>query len=60
LLLHLTVLQYVANSLIFFATIRYRAPIDPLCIIFAATMIAQILYSLGWKRIGRPFDKLRG
>jgi 4-amino-4-deoxy-L-arabinose transferase-like glycosyltransferase len=60
LLLHLTVLQYVANSLIFFATIRYRAPIDPICIIFAATMIAQILFSLGWKRIGRPFERLRG
>jgi len=55
LLLHLAILHYVANSLIFFANIRYRAPIDPLCIIFAATIIARILYVVGWKRVGTPF-----
>lgn len=55
LLLHLAVLHYVANSLVFFALIRYRAPIDPLCIIFATTMIAEILVAVGWSQIGRPF-----
>jgi 4-amino-4-deoxy-L-arabinose transferase-like glycosyltransferase len=54
-LIHLAILHYVANSLIFFAYIRYRAPIDPLCIILAATVVTQMLYALGWRRMGQPF-----
>lgn len=39
---HLTVLSYVANSVIFFANIRYRAPIEPICMILAAWTVTRI------------------
>ena len=55
LLLHLAILHYVANSLVFFANIRYRAPIDPLCIILATTIITWGLFRCGWLRIGNPY-----
>jgi len=55
LLLHLGILHYVANSLIFFANIRYRAPVDPLCIILAAATLTWILYRVGWKQLGNSF-----
>jgi len=41
-LLHLAVLHYVINSLVFFAYIRYRAPIDPICILFASVAATNI------------------
>lgn len=46
-LMHLAILHYVLNSLIFFANIRYRAPVDPLCLIIAAWTITQVL---GWRQ----------
>jgi 4-amino-4-deoxy-L-arabinose transferase-like glycosyltransferase len=38
-LLHVAILHYVANSVIFFANIRYRAPVDPACFILATNML---------------------
>lgn len=53
-LLHLAVLHYVANSLIFFAYIRYRAPIDPICLIFAAWTANLALTALRLHFTGAP------
>lgn len=41
-LLHVSVLQYVLNSVIFFANIRYRSPIEPVCFILAAWSVRFI------------------
>ncbi|MBO0699448.1 MAG: glycosyltransferase family 39 protein [Zavarzinella sp.] len=55
-LLHLAVLHYVLNSVVFFANIRYRAPVDPICIVLAAWTVAQVS-----RRIWRPAsDPRRG
>lgn len=35
-LFHVTILHYVLNSVLFFANVRYRAPVEPLCFILAA------------------------
>ena len=42
-LLHLAILHYVANSVIFFANIRYRAPVDPICFILTAWTIMRFV-----------------
>jgi hypothetical protein len=55
LLLHLAILHYAATSLIFFAYIRYRAPVDPLCIILASATLVWIVYRIGQKQAGNPF-----
>jgi 4-amino-4-deoxy-L-arabinose transferase-like glycosyltransferase len=41
-LLHLAILQYVLTSIIFFAFLRYRQQIEPLCIILAATAVEYV------------------
>jgi 4-amino-4-deoxy-L-arabinose transferase-like glycosyltransferase len=56
LLLHLAILHFVANSLIFFAYVRYRAPVDPLCIILASATLAWIVYRIGYRQVGNPFS----
>jgi hypothetical protein len=55
LLLHLAILHYVANSLIFFANIRYRASVDPLCIILASATLVWIVHRFGWWQVIDPF-----
>jgi hypothetical protein len=40
-LIHMAILHYVMNSVLFFANIRYRAPVDPLCILLAAWTVCQ-------------------
>ena len=42
-LLHLAILSYVANSVIFFANIRYRSPVAPICFILACWMLMRIV-----------------
>jgi 4-amino-4-deoxy-L-arabinose transferase-like glycosyltransferase len=54
-LLHLAVLHYIVNSVVFFANIRYRAPVDPICIMVAAWTLHRIPH---W--IGRTADSLPG
>jgi 4-amino-4-deoxy-L-arabinose transferase-like glycosyltransferase len=49
-LLHLAVLHFALNTVIFFANIRYRAPIDPVCFVLAAWAVTRVL---NWVR-GRP------
>src|SRR5262249_13771954 len=56
LLLHFAILHYVVNSLIFFALIRYRAPVDPLCIVLASTTLVWIVYRIGYKKVANPFS----
>jgi 4-amino-4-deoxy-L-arabinose transferase-like glycosyltransferase len=46
-LLHLAVLHFVLNSLVFFANIRYRAPVDPICLILAAWTVTRLR---AWRR----------
>ena len=40
-LLHLAILHYVVNSVVFFANVRYRAPIEPLCFVLAAWTLVR-------------------
>ena len=56
LFLHLAILHYVVNSLIFFALVRYRAPIDPLCVILASATLTWIAYRIGYRQVGNPFS----
>jgi hypothetical protein len=56
LLLQFAILHYVANSLIFFAYVRYRAPVDPLCIILASATLGWIVYRIGYRQVGNPFS----
>ena len=39
-LLHLAILHYAINSLIFFGNARYRYPIEPICMVLAAWLAA--------------------
>lgn len=41
-LLHTAILHYVLNSVIFFANIRYRAAVDPLCVVLAAWTVVRL------------------
>ena len=45
-LIHLAIGHYVVNSLVFFAYLRYRAPVDPLCLILAAWTVVAIWTSV--------------
>ena len=45
-LVHLAILQYTLNSLIFFGNSRYRYPIEPLCLILAAKAVEYCWASL--------------
>jgi hypothetical protein len=44
-LLHLVVPHYVINSLVFFAIIRYRLPIEPICLLLASWTVVE-----AWQR----------
>ncbi|HVJ82569.1 MAG TPA: glycosyltransferase family 39 protein [Planctomycetia bacterium] len=44
-IVHLAILHFVPTTVIFFANIRYRAPVDPLCILVACAFLAPIWIS---------------
>ena len=46
-LIHLSILHFVLNSIIFYGNARYRAPVEPLCILLAAALIDGALRRVG-------------
>jgi 4-amino-4-deoxy-L-arabinose transferase-like glycosyltransferase len=46
-IIHLTILHFVLNTLVFFGNSRYRYPIEPLCMILAAK---TLIYCVEWLR----------
>ncbi|MBY0455818.1 MAG: hypothetical protein K2V38_00615, partial [Gemmataceae bacterium] len=45
-LFHLAILHYIANSVIFFANVRYRAPVEPICFVLAAWLLVRLVSSV--------------
>ncbi len=51
-LLHLAILHYAINSLIFFGNSRYRYPIEPICMVLSAWLASRI-----WQALRKPEER---